>query len=694
MKDYLLELGCEEIPARFVPNLLKQLKDTFSGQLDKQRLTYDTIDTFGTYRRLVVCIRGLADMQPDQTKILKGPGIEIGLSPDGSFLPPAVGFAKKCGVSPEHLSRHVENGKTILALFQEEKGQHTKDLLSLSVPEWVRSLTLPIAMKWGTNQGPFIRPIHWILSLLDDEIVPFELFGITSDRFSYGHRLLTDNPEPGQLINGAPIQVPTVDEYIARLSTHHVLVKEDTRRRIIKEYIIDTMQQENPQPDLIEEVVYLTEKPTCLTGQFDSSYLEIPSQVLVECMQKHQRYFPVFHNQAFEAQFIVVADNVNENNKKQIIQGNQSVLKARLDDAHFFWKEDLKHPLSERIEKLKGIVFQKGLGSLFEKKERIKILCDSIAQQLKVPEKERSLIFQTADLCKADLASYMVGEFPSLQGTMGRLLAEKEGLHAEVCLGIEQHYFPKSLESENPTSTVGRIVSLADKLDTIVACFYNGLIPTGSQDPLGIRRAMYGILKMVSEDCHSLNLKILIDKAYELLGPEKKNEAELIRFFTQRARSLILAEVPSYDCVDAVLPFWMVHFKETSSLALALHSTKKSQPDPFKQLVETAVRIKRLAEKKTTTNVTPALFELPIEQETWNQFQDPFQGPFKRALQEKNYLQAIDQLIALCPSITTYFESVLVMDPRLEIQENRLAFLASLHRVFGSIADFEKIVLE
>ncbi len=677
---YLLEIGCEEIPSRFIPSLLSDLKFRVSQSLINARVGFSEITAMGTYRRLTLIITGLAHHQDDYTEEVVGPPVTMAIDSTGAPLPPAIGFAKKCQIDVSKLVTIAKNGQHYIGFSRHEKGQSTATVLSQLITQTIKELPLPIAMRWGSHTETFIRPIHWIVSILDSDIVPLTLFDIKADRISYGHRLLTDNPAQRNLISGCEALITQASEYEEVLKMQYVLINQDQRKALILAALEKEIDITQLDQDTLNEVVYLVEWPTLIKGQFNPNYLNIPKEVLIQCIKKHQKYFPVIHNNNMTSHFWVVADNVTPKNKDIIMKGNQNVLTARLEDVKFFWEEDLKVTLDDQALRLAHIVFQKGLGSVQDKVNRMAKLATQITDDIGATKLHQQ-IQRTIALCKADLVSHMVGELPELQGIMGAFYAKHQGEEESVCQGIMQHYMPRSASDTVPTSITGMIAALADKIDTTVASFHNGLIPTGSQDPWGIRRGVYGIAKILFE--HKLNISIApwIDAIYAQLG-SRKNEDKLTAFIAQRFQSFLEEKTLAQDSAQAALSSHGFYLLKAYHVAKQLDDLRANCPLQFKALVETAVRVSRLAKNAPTSpQIFPDRFELAQEKDAYNAF---------TSLPKETLLA---QLASLTPLMTDYFDKVLVMDKTPQIKANRLSFLAELSTRYTQFADFEKVVI-
>lgn len=669
MSRYVLEIGCEEIPARFMPKLLKQFKELWEKQLQAQAITWESVETLGTYRRLCVQITGLALHSEVRSTRLRGPLAAIARGSDGAYLPPGLGFLKKYTLETQDILEEEEQGKVYLVAYKKTEGQPIVTLLPEIIKKTVLGLELPIAMKWGDNQGPFIRPIHWILSLLDDVVVPVELFGIRATNHSYGHRFLTHNLQEETVASGVLFPVSHADSFEAELASHYVMFSEKARA------IIASALQGDHDPELLEEVAFLIEWPTPLQGSIDARHIRLPQETIIACMKKHQKFFPVMDQDTLLPSFIVIADSVTEKSRANIIAGNEKVLKARLDDVAFFWEEDQKKSLESKVEKLKTITFQKGLGTLHDKVERLVALSGFLADMVQIPSLAKEQVIRTARLCKADLVSFMVYEMPALQGIMGGIYAQLEGEAEAVCEGIKIHYQPL-FQASDPIC--GVIVGLADKLDTAISCFCNGLIPTGSQDPWAVRRAVYGLI----QSPYPLNLSVCIEYAYSLLekmGKPRENQEACESFFKQRIKTF-LSETYPQDIAASVMEYALSDLQEAQKQAQALTRMKQENIGLFKQWVDMAVRVGRLAAHSEDTVVQEHLFELDAEREAYQCF-------------KTCDMASPTELGRLVEAMTLYFDHVLVMDKNAVLKKNRLAFLNTLNQAFLTIFHAEKIAI-
>ncbi len=662
---FLLEIGLEEVPARFLVganSLLEQFSSKLQAEMVKQSIPFHGLHPLGTYRRLTITIDQLATVSTTETRKLKGPMAHIAKTDSGELTAAGLGFLKRYGASPDDVTFEDDGGKSYLFVTHTVMGQPVSDLMAGIVSRAIASLSLPIAMTWGTGEGPFIRPVHWIVCLHGVKIVPVTLFGIHSGRTSYGHRLLSNGP----------ILLDSATDYIPSLLSGNVVVEPHIRTaKIVSE--LHTSGVPDGHADLVDEVVWLTERPQVLTGSFEATYLDVPQDVLIETMVKNQRYFPILDSTGhLTNRFAIVADNVTAANSATIIAGNERVLRARLDDAKFFWTEDLKLPLAGYTEKLKVVTFQKGLGSVWDKVERITQLSDYLCDVFGVSPENRALVLRTAALCKADLVTHMVYEFGSLQGIMGGHYARRSGEPDLVCQGIAEQY-------QKAITITGKIVGIADRLDTICACFGNGLIPTGSQDPWGVRRAIYEILNHVSDDtAATISFEDWIRKGFVLLGKSDMDVAPCIAFMKDR----VCSYADSFGAVAAVSHRIMTDFFPALGMAefVRVHANQEWLID----LITVATRVSKLITPRLTEGViNPDLFEHPEEAQALEAFRS-YGSPSSIETQ-------LTQAASLAAPLTHYFEAVMVMAEDTAVRQNRLMFLTNVHRLFVSMADFTEI---
>ena len=658
MIKYLLEVCVEELPYKFIPMAISQLEVGFKTFLESNNVGFDNIKVMATPRRLAVIVDGLAASQPDVEKTVKGPIATVAYDENKNLTPAGLGFAKKNGVEPSDL--YVEENYLYAKISI--KGKNTKELLQDNVPQIFAKLQGPHFMRWGSNDVKFSRPIRWVLSILDKEEVKIRIIDKNSSNLTNGHRFSTQN-----------IVINNPDEYVAKLRDAHVLVNPTER----KARIIEVTQKEADKlnaitkisDDLLEEVTFITEYPVAVTCNFDEAYLTIPQEVAVTVMETHQRYFALYTKEGKLTNKFVTITNYIGNEFENIKAGNLRVIKARLDDAVFFFNEDTKKPLESYRESLKGMTFQKGMGSVYDKTERIVKLAEKLNPSATVK--------RTAELCKADLATNLVFEFTELQGFIGADYARVSGEAKEVQEGIKEHYFPLNADSETAKSSEGQVVGIADKIDTICAVFAAGKKPTGSSDPLGVRRAALGIIKTILEHNLKIDLSKLIDDALELLPVKADCKADVEEFFTQRLiiflandykKEVLEACTSKNPCVD--LADYLARVKAVSTLNDA-------------KLLENANRVLRILKDGVAANVDNTLFILDAEKNLYSEI--------KKINFAGDYSEYLQSLIAVNPVVTKFFDDVLVMDKDEKIKNNRLALLNELKNKYIMLTDFSKL---
>lgn len=684
--NLLLEVGCEEMPARFMPALLADLKKKSEEKLSAARLSYLRVETLGTHKRLVLYIEGLAQQQPDEVLEVKGPPAEAG---EGA----AQGFAKKYGVNAKELKVRTEGNRNYLVATVKKKGLAAEKVLITLLPEIICSLYLPLSMRWGDLDFKFIRPIHWILALYGKKIIKFQLAGIQSSNRTCGHRFRVGTALVAVRSRGQG-QALSLHSYKEFLRKKGVIVDQNERRALIKAKVKKAAAGALIDEGLLEEVNYLVEYPEALVGSFDSDFLSLPKDVLITSMKKNQKYFPVLDQSGeLTSRFVLVADGVKQKNLKD---GNQKVISARLSDARFFFEEDRKRPLASRISDLKRVEFFEKLGNLYEKTERLVKLAEFIARTLKVAPEQTAQIKRIAELSKADLTTQMVFEFPELQGVMGREYARIEGEDRVVVEGIFEHYLPRFAEDKLPQSVPGYIVALADKIDTLVGCFAIGSIPTGSVDPYGLRRQALGVIKIILDKKIDLALNEIIEQAFRLYRPllkeltdYEKTLRHLREFLGGRLKVILLEENLPFDTVDAALHKF-TDVLEAQKIARVL-SLFRGQ-DWFKGVCATQDRLKRITKGVTREHVIEADLTDAEEKQLHAEYLK-VNWDVEEKVNAGAYEEAVKQLARLTDPVEKFFEKVLVMHENERLKLNRLALLRSIEKTFEQVADFTRIQL-
>ena len=680
MAEFLLEVGTEEIPDWMIPAALADLARRFGQALEKVALAEGvTCSTEATPRRLVLVARDIAPRQADKEEVLTGPPKSVAFDAAGKPTKAAEGFARRAGVAVEELTVGDDDK---LLVGRKVEGRPTSEILSEALPDVVLAIHFPKTMYWTNKSGPrFIRPIRWLVSLLDGEVVPFEIAGVRAGNRTEGHRRLG---EPG-------IKVASAKDLRTKLKSNFVLLSAEERRNKIETGIKEVMpagKRLRPNSRLLETLVHITEFPTPILGGFDAGYLELPEEVLETVMQHHQKYFAVEDEQGrLQTNFVAVA-NLDGDPDGIIRQGNERVLRARFNDAQFFWQSDQKKKLADRVEDLQGVTFQAQLGSYHEKTQSNMALVDALASRGgdQLPAARRA-----AELAKCDLTTEMVGEFPELQGIVGGLYARRQGEPQEVADAIYDHYRPTGSDDAIPRGKAGQIVSMADKLSTLGGFFRLGMIPTGSRDPFALRRAAYGIIRILIEGAHAISLDDLCRHAAAGKGTDA-----LRAFFIDRLR-YYLRDVRGYkyDEVNAILA---ASAEQPLDVAERVQAISLVRPTPdFEPLATSFKRIKNILkqagglERFAAREIDEGLLEKGAEADLYAAFQQ-LRPRVEKDKQEGNYTLALTAVASLRPAVDRFFDDVLVMTDEENVRDNRLAVLARLLREFSTIADFAEIV--
>ena len=677
--NLLLEIGTEEIPAHAMPGILNQLKTLTEKYLAEARIDFGEVKTLGTPRRLSLLVSDVANTQADVEAEKRGPSAKIAFDKDGKPSKAAIGFARGQKVNPEDL---ITRDGYIYAVIR-ERGKSSAEIFKTLLPKIICDLSFPNNMRWGNLDFKFIRPLRWIVALFDDEIIPFEVANVTSGRISRGHRFLSKGD----------FEISTAGEYVDACEKNFVIVDQDKRRDMIVKQINEVAANKNGvaeiTDDLLEEVLYLVEYPTALAGEFETKYLQLPAEAVITPMRDHQRYFPVKTADGKLMPLFITIRNGGKDYLEIVQHGNERVLKARLEDAQFFFNEDRKKSLEAHREKLKTVVFQEGLGTVYEKTERLVKLVEKISAMLNV---DATNSIRAAQLSKADLVTGMVTEFTELQGVMGREYAKLDGEAPEVCAAIDEHYMPRFAGDAQPKTTAGKILSLADKIDNIVATFSRNLIPTGSQDPFALRRQALGIVNLLSGARWSLSIREVVEFAMDLLNitdkvGREKIQQEVADFMRLRVKN-VLGNSTRYDVIDAVIDDVDDVFAVTLKAAAVEQFLKT--PEATKN-IQSFVRVSNLAKKSESTEINAERFTLDAEKVLYGAFA-AMKVAADELLDKKDFLGALDVLKKLSTPIDSFFDSVMVMDEDLTVRKNRLALLKSIDNLLAKIADFGKIV--
>ncbi|MBI3805034.1 MAG: glycine--tRNA ligase subunit beta [Nitrospirae bacterium] len=687
-RELFLEIGVEEIPSNVMASALEQLKAGVTARLSALGIPFDPPQVYGTPRRLILTLPSLAPQQERRTEVATGPSKKVGFDAQGNPTPAAIGFAKSQGVAVLELKvRQTEKGE-YLSVEKEIRGEPTATLLQKLLPEMISSLSFPRSMRWNDEGVSFVRPVRWIVALYNGEVVPFSFAGVASDRISYGHRILA--PESFQVADFA--------SYQKEMRRRSVLIDPKERYDLIIQEMSDLAREKKGEIEedeaLVWQAAFMVEYPKAICGAFDPSFLEVPKEVIITAMKEHQGYFPLHHQQgALLPHFVTIVNNPTDQ-PETIRKGNERVLRARLVDAQFYFSQDRKSRLADRVEGLKGVTFQAKLGTLHEKVERLVPLAQQIGVEAGTsPE----AIGRAALLCKADLISGVVREFPALQGVMGRTYARLDGEEAAVASAIEEHYLPRYSGGALPKSPLGQAVAVADKLDTLVGCFGVGLIPSGSEDPYALRRQGLGliqILVMESSPLRTLSLQAAVRESIRLYEMQQKFSAgqvaaEVTGFLKQRVASYLQSEGIRYDLIDAVLAGELDRPQVMIDWARAL--VRFSKQPLFGPLMTGFKRAIRILPKGFSGEVDPSLLKEQVEKDLYAAI-SRVDNTIRADLSEGRYEQVLEILATLYEPLNRFFEGVMVMDPNPEVQRNRLSLLFRIKKRFDAFGDFSKIV--
>jgi glycyl-tRNA synthetase beta chain len=687
-RELLLEIGTEEIPAAFIPKALDEMALLIRKELQANRVAHGEARTLGTPRRLILVVEDVAEKQEDVEREKLGPPLPMAFDDKGKPTKAAIGFAKGQGLAVEDL-KVVQRGKgEYLCAVKKEEGKASSSLLAEILPRLIGSISFPKSMRWGTVNIRFARPIHWILALFDKGVIPFGFGDIESGNRSYGHRFMSPHA----------FEIRDFQSYKRQIKGAFVIVDPQERRKMIEEGIAKAAKEVSgnvlSNQDLLEEVTYLVEYPTVIVGTFEREFLALPREVVINAMEEHQRYFPVVDERGNLMSHFVCVCNTRTPDMETVKRGNERVLKARLSDAKFFFEEDTKEPLDRKVEALKGVIFQAQLGTSYEKVLRFTELSLYLARKFR-PDLEEA-VEKAAMLCKADLVTGMVGEFPTLQGVVGREYALISGEGEEVANAILEHYLPSFAGDRLPSGPLGDFISIADKLDSIVGCFGVGLIPTGAGDPFALRRQALGIIRILLGKGYFLSLGEIIDKSLELLKekltiPSDQTKEAISDFLRSRFQNLLISEGYPFDVVEAVLG---AHFDDLLECRDRIEAmTRLKAKEEFLALATSFKRVTNIAGGFSRGEVNPSLLQHPSEKALFEQYLLA-KREVEKNMEEKDFERALMEMVKLKDPIDDLFDSVLIMDEVREKRENRLTLLGNITALFFRIADFSKLVTE
>ena len=691
-RDLLLEIGTEEIPAAFFPTAIEDLRNNILKGLDAARLTHGAARIYGTPRRLAVLIEGVLEAQPDVTREEIGPPAKVAFDANGQPTKAALNFAEKVGVPVDKLSRKQQPKGEYLAATVEEKGRPALEVLPQLLHDAIANIPWRKSMRWGANDAQFARPVHWLLARFGADVVPFGWGDVKSGGATRGHRFLSNHD----------IEIPQPSAYVELLREAEVIVDPAARREAVVAAAEQGAREAGGEllrdEELFDHVTWLVERPSFVVGHFEESFLDLPKEVLVSEMKGHQKYFSVVRpgDTALVPAFVAIANTpVRDPNLAR--RGFERVLRARLSDGRFFFDEDRKTPLVERVERLKKVTFQAKLGSIFDKVERIRAIAAWLAQDLELDAPKREHVERAATLAKADLVTGMVGEFPELQGVMGREYALASGEPPEVARGIFEHYLPRGQGDLLPEGDVGAVVGIADRIDTIVGIFGIGKPPTGSADPFGLRRACLGIIQVALHKGYRFSIARLVDRALagladKLALPAPEVKAQVLDFFRTRLKNL-WAEAHPVEIVEAVLA---AGFDDPIAARARLSAVDQMLGDEsFRALAEGFSRTNIVEKAKSidVRDVDPQLFEKDAERVLFKSFLAARKQVDER-LQVDDYAAVLRDFTTLQRPLDQFFTDVMVMaeDPR--VRDNRLRLLAEVRELFGKVADFGRMDLK
>lgn len=715
MEKLLFEIGTEEIPAKFMPGILKQLKELAAAKMQELRIPFEDITVYGTPRRMAFIAGGVAETQADVVVEAKGPSVKIAYV-SGAPSKAAQGFARGQGVDVKDL---VVRDNYVYAV-KHLAGQPVVELLPGLLMDILTSLSFPKTMRWADYEFRFVRPIRWIVALFGDQIIPVEICGVKSGKFSMGHRFMQQSlkaaAESQGLLSAAlskvgnkvysalagvkgAVEIPSAGDYKKVMYDNFVMVDQDERRALILQQIKDLAAQNGGEAeineDLLEEVNYLVEWPTALCGKFEEKFLSLPKECIITPMREHQRYFPVLDEDGNLLNKFITVRNGGSEHLDIVTHGNERVLRARLSDAEFFFNEDRATKLEERLEKLKTVSFQEGLGNMYDKSERLVKMAEMLRFAINTPVDEEELR-RCALLCKTDLVTGMVIEFTELQGVMGREYALLDGEKPEVATGIFEHYLPRFAGDALPATTIGRIVGIGDKLDNICATFSRGLAPTGSQDPYALRRQALGVINILLDANYHISLaKIIAGTLYLLdIKPEETGKLvpQIMEFFKQRLRNLLMDQGIRYDVIDAVFADKrnddMVDLAVRCKALAAYVEAGNAEP-----LVQVSVRVSNLCKKiEKEVAISGALFK----DESENKLHEVVAAVSKEIIPEivlYDYAAVLKAGEKVIEPVNTFFDNVMVMDEDENVKNNRLAMLEEVRGIVNAVGDLSLLVL-
>lgn len=689
-RDLLIEIGLEEMPARFVTDAMNQLSDKVSNWLLEHNISFEQVERFSSPRRLAVLVHEVDEKQKDVELEAKGPAKKIALDEDGNWTKAAIGFTRGQGASVEDIFFKEINGVEYAHINKFIKGHETKEILG-ELEDVITHLSFPKNMRWGNKELRYVRPIQWIVALFGEEIIPLTITNVASSNKTWGHRFL-----------GNQVEISSPKDYEKVLMSEYVIADYLERKEAIVNQIKileDDNNWEVPiDASLLEEVTNLVEYPTAFFGKYEKEFLTLPEEVLITSMREHQRYFPVKDKNGALLPYFVAIRNGDHNHLDTVARGNEKVLRARLSDADFFYKEDQKLNIDHLVQKLDKVIYHEEIGSIGDKIRRIQQITKHLSDLLGINSETKEKASRAAEICKFDLVTNMVYEFPELQGVMGERYARLSGEDKQVAVAINEHYMPRHADDESPASTIGAIISLADKLDTIVGCFSIGIIPTGSQDPYALRRMASGVVQILLDKGWDISLEEVFDFVLQLfvepniakLG-KQEIEKELVQFFKLRIKHELNSRNIRYDIIDAVLGSNIGNVGLIIKKAEVLEDNKDKED--FKPTIESLSRVLNIAKKGNKAEVDPSLFESDEEKYLFEKVTE-LEPKLNESMKQHDVAEAFRLLASLREYIDNYFDNTMVMADDEAIKRNRLAQMVQLATMISQIGDMNAILVK
>ncbi|MBC8588368.1 glycine--tRNA ligase subunit beta [Paratissierella segnis] len=688
MSKYLLEIGVEEIPANVIHDTINQIKNISNDLLKKDRLIYTDLEVYTTPRRLILTINGIKNMQESIEEKVKGPSVKIAYDSEGKPSKALMGFMKGHDIDENSLTVEKINGEDYIYALIKKMNKSIEEILSNDMPALIRSISFPKSMKWGGKNLKFVRPIRWLVSLLDDKVIPFNLEGIKASNITRGHRFL----------GSSHIVIDNVDDYAKLLRENYVIIDQNERKELIK-YGSERLVREKGgtillDEDLLDEVTNIVEYPTPIIGRIKDEYLSLPMDVVITPMKEHLRYFPVVDDKKRLLPYFITVRNGDDRYIDIVVKGNEKVLGARLEDAKFFYKEDIKYPLEKYVERLNNITFQEKLGTLYQKTKRIQKLSCKIGNYLEVGDETVKNVDRAAFLSKADLVTKIVSEFTELQGKMGMEYAKISNENEIVSIAIFEQYLPRYSGDQLPSTTAGSILSIADKLDSIAGLFAIGIQPSGSQDPFGLRRSALGIINIILDKKWNISLNEIVDFALYIYVEENglafdynKIKSDIMGFFIARIRNMFMDMNIRHDIIEAVVSTNIDDIYDLKIRAIKLNEWLKK--DGLQDILTAFNRVSTLAVKAPSNEIKRDLLtedELNLY-DSYNNIEEKVLN----LIEKKEYDKALDLLITLKDPIDNFFEKVMVMVEDETLKNNRLGLLKTIYDTMMKVCDLSKI---